>query len=225
MHCGCSQIGMVIARKAKQGQQFLITPGILFKNCSLKHKMFTKSDFQSEQGMQTAIWGPPLWMTIHTISFNYPVQPTDAQKRAYARWLMATGAILPCRYCRENFKSNLCAAGWRHGVPPAKQPALASRDSFSRFCHKLHHIVNRMLGKPSDRPTFEEVRETYEGFRARCLTANEKRRATTELGCTEAQHRARRKARCVLRVVPREARTPGLAVHRSCCAERGRSKI
>ena len=26
--------------------------------------------------MLTAVWGPPLWHTLHTISFNYPIKPS-----------------------------------------------------------------------------------------------------------------------------------------------------
>ena len=36
---------------------------------------FTKKHFNDSNGMLTTIWGPPLWHTLHTISFNYPVKP------------------------------------------------------------------------------------------------------------------------------------------------------
>lgn len=42
--------------------------------CDLSHKpQFSESDYESGDGMITAVWGPPLWHVLHTISFNYPV--------------------------------------------------------------------------------------------------------------------------------------------------------
>ena len=30
--------------------------------------------------MLTSVWGPPMWHALHTISFNYPVNPSLQQK-------------------------------------------------------------------------------------------------------------------------------------------------
>ena len=27
------------------------------------------------------VWGPSLWHTLHTISFNYPKRPTSSEKK------------------------------------------------------------------------------------------------------------------------------------------------
>ena len=39
-------------------------------------RVFKKNDFYSGDGMVTKIWGPVAWTLLHTISFNYPVNPT-----------------------------------------------------------------------------------------------------------------------------------------------------
>ena len=44
-------------------------------------KTYRKKDYQSGEGMLTSVWGPSLWHTLHTISFNYPVKPTKEQKK------------------------------------------------------------------------------------------------------------------------------------------------
>ena len=68
--------------------------------------VFNKSHYDSDQGMLTNVWGPALWHVLHTISFNYPKKPTEKQKRDYKRFLLSLEKVLPCRYCRENFKKN-----------------------------------------------------------------------------------------------------------------------
>ena len=45
--------------------------------------VFSKSDFNSNDGMMTHVWGPSLWHTLHTISFNYAVNPTEDDKTNY----------------------------------------------------------------------------------------------------------------------------------------------
>jgi len=45
--------------------------------------IFSDEDYKSGDGMLTSVWGPPLWHTLHTISFNYPINPTSEQKKQY----------------------------------------------------------------------------------------------------------------------------------------------
>lgn len=161
---------------------------------------FTDTDYQSGDGIQTAIFGPVFWAAIHMVSFNYPVHPTPEQKMQYENWLRATGQVLPCRYCRENIEKNLEAAGIN------STDVFASRDTFSRFCYNLHNEVNRMLGKPTH-ASFEEVRDIYEGFRSRCLTEEQKRvlsEEKKEFGCVAPAHDGT-KGKCVISIIPRNA--------------------
>ena len=48
-----------------------------------KSKRFTKKDYSSNDGMLTTVWGPGLWHALHTMSFNYPVHPTNDDKKHY----------------------------------------------------------------------------------------------------------------------------------------------
>ena len=43
-------------------------------------KVYTKKDYNSGDGMLTSVWGPSLWHYLHTMSFNYPVNPTKKEK-------------------------------------------------------------------------------------------------------------------------------------------------
>lgn len=174
-----------------------------------KRSTFTDDDYMSNDGMQTAIFGPLFWSAIHMVSFNYPVHPTDEQKTAYREWLMATGNVLPCRYCRENFEENV-----RHVSTPNDYD---SRDTFSRFCYRLHKKVNDMLKKETT-CSFEDVRDMYEGFRSRCLTSEQKtqlEKEKKELGCVVPKHDGT-KGKCVIAVVPRDTVIDTFRVDENC---------
>ena len=56
------------------------------KNKSLK-RVFSKKDYNSGDGMLTSVWGPPMWHFLHTMSFNYPVDPTDEDKKNYRDYI------------------------------------------------------------------------------------------------------------------------------------------
>ena len=45
--------------------------------------IFTREDYNSDNGMMTYIWGPSSWHSLHTMSFNYPVKPTKKHKKDY----------------------------------------------------------------------------------------------------------------------------------------------
>ena len=142
--------------------------------------------------------GPAIRVSFHTISFNYPVKPDAAQRRRYAAYIRSLGNVLPCGTCRQNYANNLCAAGFGAA-------AFRNRDAFSRFVYRLHDEVNKLLGKRS--PSFESVRDLYEGFRAKC-----KPNPNSHEGCMEPKTRWH-EAKCLkMRVATRGARGKTLSV-------------
>ena len=46
-------------------------------------KTYSKKDYNSGEGMLTSVWGPGMWHFLHTISFNYPTNPTNEEKLNY----------------------------------------------------------------------------------------------------------------------------------------------
>lgn len=179
--------------------------------CAAATPPFGAAEFASADGFVTSVWGPAQWFVLHLTSFNYPTRPSCADKRRHARWLAATGRVLPCRYCRDNFEANLDAAGF---FDPA---SFADREAFSRMVWRLHDAVNRMLDKPAS-PPYEEVRATYEAFRARCLRPSEvaqQLRTQAKPGCSEPAYTAA-KPKCVLQIVPRSADVRPLVVDTRC---------
>lgn len=187
--------------------------------------IFEETDYLSGDGMQTAIFGPPFWFTIHLVSFNYPVNPANCDKERYKKWLQATGRILPCRYCRDNFEQNFSdtirSMQKLYGIEECdKDFYLDNRDMFSRFCYHLHDTVNQMLQKQTPM-SFETLRERYEMMRSRCLTAEEEMvaRAQGEAGCTQPLHAAQ-KGKCVISIVPRNEEHEGLTISEKCQIQR-----
>ena len=150
-----------------------------------------KEYYNSNDGMMTYIWGPPLWHFLHTMSFNYPVNPSEIDKENYKNFVLNMGKILPCKYCRDNLKKNIKNV-------PLNRTQLKNRDNFSKWMFNFHNEVNKQLGKPIHN-NYNQVRDMYESFRARCNNNNNK--VKKELGCTNPLNIDTKKKKCVLSIV------------------------
>jgi len=178
--------------------------------------VFSDKDFLSNDGFLTTVWGPPMWHFLHTMSFNYPVNPSAEDKRNYGAFIRGLQHVLPCKYCRINLKTNLK----NH---PLRACHLASREAFSKYVYDLHEIVNKLLGKSSGL-SYCDVRERYEHFRARCtdelnpriikLHTQNKTKKRGHKGCTEPLYG--KYSKCVLKIVPQDAPTETLSIDRQC---------
>lgn len=103
--------------------------------------------------MNQNIWGPHLWFVLHTITFNYPINPTKEDKKNYKKFLYSLKEILPCSICRKHYKRHL-----KHN-PPIK--ALENRDEFIKWMIDLHNEVNGETGKKNTY-TYHEIINRYE---------------------------------------------------------------
>ena len=54
--------------------------------------------------MDSQIWGPHAWFFLHTISFQYPDNPTDNDKNQHASFFNSLSTVLPCGVCCDHFK-------------------------------------------------------------------------------------------------------------------------
>jgi len=180
---------------------------------------FSAADFQSNDGMITGTWGPALWHVLHTISFNYPVNPTAEQRRQYRDFVLSLRNVLPCGKCRENLRRNL------RETLPLRASHLRSREDFARYVFELHETVNRMLDKPASDPprTFEQIREKYEHLRARCAASPPPPSSSSELGCQQPAHAARAKPHCLVSLRPESelrGRRDHITLDASCLAQK-----
>jgi hypothetical protein len=187
-------------------------------NKTKKNNTYKKSDFNSGDGMLTTVWGPAMWHYLHTMSFNYPVEPTIQNKKHYRDFVLNLRNVLPCKYCRMNLANNL-------KKKPLMMCHMKSRETFSRYIYELHETVNRMLNKKSNL-TYCDVRERYEHFRSRCTDEKPKvftfKKTTTrrkkEKGCTEPLYG--KKAKCVINIVPQEDKTATFQMDKKCIKTR-----
>lgn len=172
-------------------------------------RVYNNKDYSSGDGMMTAIWGPSMWHYLHTMSFNYPVHPTNDDKHNYKQFILSLQHVLPCRHCRENLTNNF-------KTYPIQECHMKNRDTFSRYIYKLHEIINKMLGKKSGL-MYCQVRERYEHFRSRCTDEKPglfKFKAKIEKGCTEPLYG--KKAKCVIKIVPQEEQCETMQIDKKC---------
>lgn len=187
------------------------------KSKSKSKHVFSDQDFLSGDGFLTTVWGPPMWHYLHTMSFNYPVQPSAADKRNYRAFILNLQNVLPCKYCRINLKTNFK----NH---PLRACHMENRDAFSKYVYELHEIVNKLLGKTSAL-SYCDVRERYEHFRARCTDDPNPRMAKTrkhkkDKGCTEPLYG--QYSKCLLKIVPQDAETETMSIDQKCIKRKGK---
>ena len=193
---------------------------IKIKNKSSQNRVFTKKDYNAGDGMLTSVWGPPMWHYLHTMSFNYPVNPTPEDKKHYRDFVLNLRYVLPCKYCRMNLKTNL-------KTMPLNMSHMASRDTFSRYVYNLHELVNKLLKKTSNL-SYCDVRERYEHFRSRCTEEKpiiatftkkeEKEKKEGEKGCTEPLYG--KKAKCIIKIVPQDDKGSTMQIDSKCIKKR-----
>jgi hypothetical protein len=179
-------------------------------------RIFKKKDYYSGDGMLTTVWGPSMWHFLHTMSFNYPTNPSEDDKKNYRAFMLNLQYILPCKYCRQNLTKN-------YKVFPLRAADMANRESFSRYVYKLHEMVNKMLKKKSGL-TYCDVRERYEHFRSRCTDEKpklfdikafkNKTLKKKEKGCTEPLYG--KKAKCIIKIVPQEEKCKTMQIDKKC---------
>jgi hypothetical protein len=172
--------------------------------------VFKKEDYNSPDGMLTSVWGPPMWHMLHTISFNYPVKPSKDDKDNYYNYFKSLIYILPCRYCRDNLKNNFKKVGLNKSV-------FKNRDTLSRFVYNLHEEINRMTGKKSEL-SYNDVRDRYEHFRARCLNKPGEENQKMEKGCTDSLYGM--KGKCVINIVPNSSTKESFKLDKNCRIKR-----
>ena len=102
--------------------------------------------------MNQNLWGPKYWFTLHTLSYEYPMEPTSNDKKRYYNFISSLQYMLPCSICRVNFKKNLKSS--------PLEDHLHSRKDLVYWVIDIHNKVNLETGKRLY--THEEVIQIYE---------------------------------------------------------------
>ena len=107
--------------------------------------------------MNPLVWGPPFWFVMHTVSLNYPVEPSYSDKRTHYDFYYIIRNILPCEMCRQHYRELLK----QYPI----EPFLDSRESLISWVILIHNQVNLRLGK--EMVSREDVLDKYEQAYAR----------------------------------------------------------
>lgn len=89
--------------------------------------------------MDPDIWGKHGWIFLHSISLNYPENPSDSVKNAMRNFILSLQEVLPCLQCQQNFSSHL--------KERTLDDALSNRENLFKFFVDIHNDVNKINGK------------------------------------------------------------------------------
>lgn len=139
-------------------------------------------------GMLTKVWGPPLWIGLHAITFGFPneIDNTNpemvARRESYYKFFELLGDVLPCKYCRESYKVFFTELNPR--------PFMNRRQDMVRWLYLIHEKVNDKLKVPQcDRISFRDFTAQYESYRAKCKPDDREeelvKQANEEKGCVK----------------------------------------
>jgi hypothetical protein len=186
--------------------------------------VYSTKEYESNDGMLVTVWGPSMWHSLHTLSFNYPVHPTEDDKQHYMDFILNLQNVLPCGKCRKNLIKNLKKL-------PLTTASMENRETFSKYIYNLHEVINKMLHKKSNL-TYENVRERYEHFRARCVKKNTTSKhvrfsrkvailgpgSKKENGCIIPLYGE--KSKCILQIVPQDTQCETFQIDDKCIKKR-----
>jgi len=101
--------------------------------------------------MLPSIWGPHLWFIMHIISFEYPQQPSEYDKRIYHDFYTSLKDVIPCSDCKKHYRDFIT----QYPITPH----LDTRSSLIKWVIQVHNFVNKSIGKPE--LSVQEVLDIY----------------------------------------------------------------
>ena len=104
--------------------------------------------------MNPKIWGPGGWLFLHSITLNYPENPSDKDKMFHKNFFLNLQNVLPCPNCSRHYSINL-----------KKYPideALENKELLTKWLINIHNEVNKANFKKIY--TYEEVIQKYDNL-------------------------------------------------------------
>jgi hypothetical protein len=102
--------------------------------------------------MNPDIWGKHAWIFLHSVTFNYPDNPSEEHKEAIYDMLMSLRYILPCLTCQLNFRNHIK----KH---PLSDKVLSCKENLVKWMIDVHNIVNEQNGK--SKQSYNDVIDYY----------------------------------------------------------------
>lgn len=125
-------------------------------DCNINH------DDHKNNGLLTKIWGGPGWTFNHSVTFGYPLMPTEEDKLQYKNYFISLGNVLPCRFCRDSYKKFIIS-----DETALTDEVMKNRETLTKWFYNIHEAVNKKL-EINYGVTYDDVIEKYESFRAKC---------------------------------------------------------
>ena len=89
--------------------------------------------------MNPEVWGPPFWFALHSITFNYPINPNIESKERIRNFFNSLEYILPCQICKVHYSQHIR----KHPI----ETKLSNRKDLVYWLIDIHNMVNSMNHK------------------------------------------------------------------------------
>lgn len=86
--------------------------------------------------MKPEVWGPHAWIFLHSVTMNYPKDPTQQDKKEMRDFFNSLRYVLPCEKCAKSLQKHMMKC-------PLTDNILNSRDSLVKWLIDIHNIVNK----------------------------------------------------------------------------------
>ena len=90
--------------------------------------------------MKPDVWGPHAWIFLHSITLEYPDNPTNEDKLNVMNFFNSVGSVLPCQKCRVNFNLHL-------KKNPLTEKVIESKTNLVKWMIDIHNCVNVINNK------------------------------------------------------------------------------
>ena len=87
--------------------------------------------------MEPNIWGPHAWLFLHTITLNFPDNPTKEEKEKYKQFFILLSDVLPCDKCKKHYLENI------KNFPIN----VDSKESLTKWLFTIHNEINIINNK------------------------------------------------------------------------------
>jgi len=115
-----------------------------------------KEKYQQEEkrvGKDPAVFGPPLWFSLHNASSYYPEKASPVHAERMKNIIIGLPVLLPCETCKEHATAYI-----ENNKHKLSEICKTKQDVF-KFFVEFHNYVNQRLGKKV--LTFEEAYALY----------------------------------------------------------------
>jgi hypothetical protein len=90
--------------------------------------------------MHPSVWGPPYWFVFHSMAMNYPIHPTNMEKRNMYKFIENIPEFIPKVSMSKTFRLIL--------KENPVIPYLDTRMDLVKWMHHIHNEMNVRIGKP-----------------------------------------------------------------------------